>query len=75
MLRLAVLRDDAEAQQVAVTTRDVQRRVAVVVHQRGVAAGHQQVQTHVGLVRYHSQVERSLGGGEIRRLPLPTGRT
>lgn len=73
MLRPTVLRDDAEAQQVAVTTRDVQRRVAVAVHQRGVAAGHQQVQTHVGLVRYHSQVERSLGGEENRCLLLHTG--
>lgn len=73
MLRPTVLRDDAEAQQVAVTTGDVQRRVAVAVHQRGVAAGHQQVQTHVGLVGYHSQVERRLGGEENRCLQLPTG--
>lgn len=61
MLRLTVLSDDAEAQQVAVAARDVQGRVPVVVHQRGVAAGHQQVQTNVRLVCYHGQVERSLG--------------
>lgn len=68
MLRLAVLSEDAEAQQVAVATGDVQRRVPVLVHQRGVAAGRQQVQTHAGLVGYHSQVERSLVGGEMRSL-------
>lgn len=67
MLRLTVLSDDAEAQQVAVATGDVQRRVPAVVHQRGVAAGRQQVQTHTGLVCYHGQVERSLGG-ETRSL-------
>lgn len=69
MLRLAVLSEDAEAQQVAVATGDVQRRVAVLVHQRGVAAGRQQVQTHAGLVGDHSQVERSLLGGIRSLLP------
>jgi len=61
MLRLAVLGEDAEAQQVAVATGNVKRRVPAVVHQRGVATGHQQALTHVRLVRYYRQVERRLG--------------
>ena len=60
MLRLAVLREHAEARQVAVATGDVERRVPAVVHQRGVAAGHQQALAHVRLVRYDGQVERRL---------------
>lgn len=60
MLRTTVLRDDAEARQVTVATGDVQSRVTAVVHQRGVAAGHQQALAHVRLVRYDRQVERSL---------------
>lgn len=74
MLRLAVLSDDAEAQQVAVTARDVQRCVPALVHQRGVAAGHQQVQAHVGLVGYHSQMERSLRWEENKIFTAANGR-
>lgn len=66
MLRLTVLCEDAEAQQVAVATGDVERRVPAVVDQRGVAAGHQEALAHVRLVRYYRQVERSLGWEEER---------
>lgn len=61
------LGEDAEAGQVAVATGYVQRRVPAVVHQRRVAAGCHQVLTDVRLVRYHRQVEGSLGWEEGNR--------
>lgn len=67
MLWLTVLGEDAEAGQVAVATGYVQRRVPAVVHQRRVAAGRQQVLTDIWLVRYHRQMEGSLGWGEGNR--------
>lgn len=60
MLWLTALGEDTEAGQVAVATGYVQRRVAAVVHQRRVAAGHQQVLTDVWLICDHCQVEGSL---------------
>lgn len=61
MLWLTALGEDAETGQVAVATGYVQGCVTAVVHQRRVAAGCQQVLTDVWLVRYHCQVEGSLG--------------
>lgn len=60
MLWSAFLCDDAEAVQVTVATGNVERRVSIVVHQRGVTAGHQEVETHLRLFCYYRQVERSL---------------
>lgn len=53
VLQPAVLCDDAEAVQVTVATGDVKRRVAAVVHQRGVAAGRKETGANVRLVCYH----------------------
>lgn len=64
MLRPTALGEDAEADQVAVATGYVHRRVAAIVHQRRVAAGRQKVLTDVRLVRDHRQVEGSLGWGK-----------
>lgn len=66
LLRPTALSEDAEAGKVAMATGYVQRRVPAVVHQRGVAAGHQQVLADVRLVGYHRQVEGSLGWQEGR---------
>ena len=72
-----VLRQDAEAVQVSAPARHVQRRVAAVVHQRRVAAGQQEALTHLGLLRDHRQVQRSLGregrGGELTHFDLDSG--
>lgn len=46
--------------QVALKAGDVKRSVPSVVHQRGITAGHQEAVTHLWLVCYYCQVERSL---------------
>lgn len=65
---LAVLGDDAEADQGALFTGDVEGRVSAVVGQQRVSAGLQEPLQQEGLLCDDREVEGSLCGAQLERM-------